>query len=70
MMQVADLNKKNIATLRAAACAGRCQAGFIEVMACEGGCISGPSAHNDSKSGLRRLNQELTKINDTYQTRK
>lgn len=40
-VQVANLNKKNIALLRAYA-KGKAPGNFIEVMACEGGCISGP----------------------------
>lgn len=40
-VQVANLNKKNIAMLRAYA-KGKAPGNFIEVMACEGGCISGP----------------------------
>lgn len=67
MIQVSDLNKKNIGLLRAAAKTGKVQAKFIEVMACEGGCISGPSAHNDFMSGRRQLNQELLKRRETYE---
>lgn len=44
MLRINGLNKKNIALLRAAA-KGKAKANFIEVMACEGGCIAGPSAH-------------------------
>lgn len=44
MMKINGINKKNIALLRAAA-KGKTRAKFIEVMACEGGCIAGPSAH-------------------------
>jgi len=44
MMKINGINKKNIAILRAAA-KGKTTAKFIEVMACEGGCIAGPSAH-------------------------
>lgn len=45
-IQVANLNKKNIALLRAYA-KGKAPGNFIEVMACEGGCISGPSGKMD-----------------------
>ena len=38
---VANLNKKNIGLLRAYS-KGKAPGNFIEVMACEGGCISGP----------------------------
>lgn len=67
-IQVADLNKKNIGLLRAAAKTGKSQGQFIEVMACAGGCISGPSANNDAISGRRQLNQELIKRRESYET--
>lgn len=67
-IQVSDLNKKNIGLLRAAAKTGKSQGQFIEVMACENGCISGPSANNDTVSGRRQLNQELLKRHETYAT--
>lgn len=67
MLQVADLNKKNIGMLRAAAKTGKIQARFVEVMACEGGCISGPSANNDYMSGRRQLNQELLRRHESYE---
>ena len=41
---------------------------FIEVMACEGGCITGPSTHNDIVSGRRQLAQELLKRKESYET--
>ena len=47
-IQVSDLNKKNIGTLRAYAKSGKAPGQFIEVMACEGGCITGPSTHSGS----------------------
>ncbi len=45
-VQVANITKKNIGLLRAYA-KGKAPGNFIEVMACEGGCISGPSAKLD-----------------------
>ncbi len=45
-VQVANLNKKNIGLLRAYA-KGKAPGNFIEVMACEGGCISGPCGKID-----------------------
>ncbi|MFZ4725792.1 MAG: monomeric [FeFe] hydrogenase [Paludibacter sp.] len=45
-VQVSNLNKKNIALLRAYA-KGKAPGNFIEVMACEGGCISGPCGKID-----------------------
>ena len=54
-IQVSDLNKKNIGTLRAYAKSGKAPGQFIEVMACEGGCITGPSTHSGSNNGKRQL---------------
>jgi len=45
-ISVANLNKKNIGLLRAYA-KGKAPGNFIEVMACEGGCISGPCGKVD-----------------------
>lgn len=45
-VQVSNINKKNIGLLRSYA-KGKAPGNFIEVMACEGGCISGPSAKLD-----------------------
>ena len=62
------INKKNIALLRACAKTGKAAGQFIEVMACEGGCITGPSTHNDIVSGRRQLAQELLKRKESYET--
>ena len=67
-IQVSDFNKKNIALLRACAKTGKAGGQFIEVMACEGGCITGPSTHNDIASGRRQLTQELVKRKESYET--
>jgi len=45
-VQVSNINKKNIGLLRAYA-KGKAPGNFIEVMACEGGCISGPCGKID-----------------------
>lgn len=45
-LQVSNINKKNIGLLRAYA-KGKAPGNFIEVMACEGGCISGPCGKID-----------------------
>lgn len=66
-VHVADLNKKNIGLLRSYAKTGRVPAQFIEVMACEGGCISGPCAYNNITAGKRRLAQELADRTYTYE---
>ena len=60
-IQVANLNKKNIALLRAFA-KGKSPAKFVEVMACEGGCITGPSANVDSSTGTRLFKLALDKF--------
>ncbi len=60
-IQIADINKKNIALLRACAKTGKANGQFIEVMACEGGCITGPCSRNDIVAGRRQLTQELIK---------
>ena len=64
-IQIADLNKKNIAALRAYAKTGKVPAKFIEVMACEGGCITGPATYSGDK-GKRMMVQNLAKWKDTY----
>ena len=58
---IADLNKKNIATLRAYAKSGKCPTKMIEVMACPGGCISGPCACNEGMAAIRQFDAELKK---------
>ncbi len=64
--QLADLNKKNIALLRAQAKTGKAPFNFLEVMACEGGCITGPSAHNSIAPAKRQLTKELASQTLTY----
>ncbi|TWJ11034.1 [FeFe] hydrogenase (group B1/B3) [Bacteroides zoogleoformans] len=66
VIQLANLDKKNIAMLRTYAKSGKAAAQFVEVMACEGGCITGPSAHNEVVAGKRKLVQELAKQAKTY----
>ncbi len=66
-VQIADLNKKNIAMLRAFAKTGKTPERFVEVMACEGGCITGPSVFN-SQSAKRQLAKELAAQTKTYET--
>lgn len=65
-VQVSDLNKKNINLLRAWARTGKAPAQFVEVMACEGGCITGPCAHNELAAGKRLFARELEKQERTY----
>ena len=67
-VNISDLDKKNIALLRASARSGKANGNFIEVMACPGGCITGPSAYNDVMSGRKQIDRELLKIEKTYET--
>ena len=60
-IQLANLTKKNVALLRAYAKTGKAPAQFIEVMACEGGCVTGPCIHGDKVSGQKQFANELTK---------
>ena len=60
-IQVANLTKKNVALLRAYAKTGKAPGQFIEVMACEGGCVTGPCVHGDRSAGQKQLLKELTK---------
>ncbi len=61
-IQISDINKKNIAMLRAFAKTKKAGGQFVEVMACEGGCITGPTSCNDISAGKRQLEQVLVKI--------
>ena len=61
-VQVSNLNKKNVALLRAYAKTGKAPAQFIEVMACEGGCVTGPCIYGDKASGQKQLMKELSKF--------
>ena len=60
-LKVANLNKKNIAMLKVYAKTGKCPAPFIEVMACEGGCASGPCIRTDKNTSQKRMSAELNK---------
>ncbi len=60
-LQIANLTKKNIALLRAYSKTGKAPAQFIEVMACEGGCISGPSVSAPYEIGRKTFTDELSK---------
>jgi hypothetical protein len=58
---VANLTKKNVALLRAYGKTGKAPVQFIEVMACEGGCISGPANHEMFDKARQTYNKELQK---------
>lgn len=60
-VQVSNLNKKNIGLLRAYA-KGKAPGNFIEVMACEGGCISGPCGKIDYSQSLKIFKTAMGEI--------
>ncbi len=60
-LQIAGLNKKNVGLLKAYGKTGKAPAQFIEVMACDGGCISGPSVHTAYDTGRKTFINELQK---------
>lgn len=60
-LQIANMTKKNVALLKAYAKTSKSPAQFIEVMVCEGGCISGPSAHTSMDTGRKIFAAELAK---------
>ncbi|MFA9370508.1 MAG: monomeric [FeFe] hydrogenase [Labilibaculum antarcticum] len=59
---VNGLDKKKINMLKAFAKTGKTSGNFIEVMACEGGCISGPSSNFDPKTGSKVYQKNLSDI--------
>lgn len=61
---VNGLDKKKINMLKAFAKTGKASGNFIEVMACEGGCIAGPSSYNDPKSGAKLLSKNLQDLEE------
>ncbi len=54
-IQVANLDKKNIGLLKIYAKTGKAPAQFIEVMSCEGGCVTGPCIYTDKASSQKQL---------------
>lgn len=59
---VANLDKKNVALLRAYAATGKAPTPFVEVMACQGGCATGPCIYNDPSTALKNLREALAKM--------
>jgi len=57
------LTKKQITLLKMAA-KGKCAGNFMEVMACEGGCLGGPGTNVNPKSSLKalKLRQERAQL--------
>ena len=66
VQQVSNLNKKNIALLSAYAKTKKAPGRFIEVMACEGGCITGPCSSTTAREGKVRFNKGLAKEEEHY----
>lgn len=62
-VQLANINKKNIALLRAYA-KGKAPGNFIEVMACEGGCISGPCGRVDYSKAQKIFKSAMDNIHE------
>jgi len=60
-VQVSNINKKNIGLLRAYA-KGKAPGNFIEVMACEGGCISGPCGKVDYGQAQKMFKKAMGEI--------
>ncbi len=60
-VQVSNINKKNIGLLRAYA-KGKAPGNFIEVMACEGGCISGPCGKLDYAQAQRIFKKAMGEL--------
>ena len=58
---IADLNKKNIAMLKAYAKTGKCPGKLVEVMSCPGGCITGPCGCSQGGEAARRFEAEMKK---------
>ena len=65
-LQVTNLDKKNISILSAYARTGKAPGRFIEVMACEGGCITGPGSATTNKESKIRFNKGLSKEEEHY----
>jgi len=57
-LSVDGLNKKTINLLKAFS-KGKAPAQFIEVMACEGGCIAGPVSHMNAQRGKRNFEKNM-----------
>jgi len=62
-LSIDGLNKKSINLLKAFS-KGKAPAQFIEVMACEGGCIAGPVSHLNAQKGKRNFEKGLEMISE------
>ncbi|MCT4601671.1 MAG: monomeric [FeFe] hydrogenase [Marinifilum sp.] len=59
---VNGLDKKKIKMLKAFGKTGKTSGNFVEVMACEGGCIAGPSSNFDPKTGSKLYERNLAAL--------
>ena len=65
-VEVTNLDKKNISMLSAYARTGKAPGRFIEVMACEGGCITGPGSSTTNRESKIRFSKSLSKEEEHY----
>lgn len=63
---ISNLNKKSIALLKAYAKSGKCPHNFIEVMACEGGCVTGPVIYNGKTTSQTSYDKVLAELQKEY----
>ena len=62
-LSIDGLNKKSINLLKAFS-KGKASAQFIEVMACEGGCIAGPVSQSNAQKGKRNFDKGMEMISE------
>jgi len=63
---VNGLDKKKIKMLKAFGKTGKASGNFIEVMACEGGCIAGPCSNYDIQTGNKIYTKNLKQLEVKY----
>lgn len=61
-VQIEGLNKKSMSLLKAF-CKGKGSGNFVELMACEGGFIAGPSSHLDPAKGKSLYKNAIDALN-------
>lgn len=59
---IANIDKKTIGMMRAYGKTGKAPGQLVEVMACEGGCITGPTGHIDKLSATRNYNKHMKNL--------
>lgn len=55
MMQVDGLDRKSLRQLKTCASKSACEAQFVEVMCCEGGCLAGPGTTGNPRAAGKQL---------------